>query len=570
MLISLAIRQFTLVDRLDIDFQSGMTAITGETGAGKSLILDALGLALGDRGDADRIRLGADKAEVCASFALDHNPEALQWLDEHDFDHESNECLLRRILSSDGRSRGYINGQQATMTQLRDLGAFFIDIHSQHEHQSLLVKDQQRTLLDNFGGHQGLVETVATGYRHWASTRHKLDEWQQQISDSQSQQELLAFQLDELNQVALLENEVETLEEQQLLLANAEGILTASQRVLALCDGDDRDDHVSSSGSEAIHAALNKACSLLEAVPQISKPLYEALALLDSARIQVTEAMREIQHHIDSSELDPLGLQQVEERLSLAYQLARKHKVAAIELPALQRRLSEQLDRLAGAETDLAALRSEVRELETAYLTTANKLSKARAKAATAFAAAVNKQLADLAMAGATIDVSITPHDQQRYSIAGLESVEILVSTNPGQPHRPLNKVASGGELSRISLAIQVVAAEHANIPVLVFDEVDVGVGGATASVIGRLLRKLGNKGQVICISHQPQVASCAQHHLVATKRRTRDNAESILIELDQAARTEEIARMLGGEQITPKTRSHAEEMLSSGTILTN
>ncbi len=568
MLISLSIRQFTLVDHLDIDFQSGMTAITGETGAGKSLILDALGLALGDRGDTDRIRLGADKAEVCASFALDRNPEALRWLSEHDFEYEGDECLLRRILSGDGRSRGYINGQQATMTQLRDLGAFFIDIHSQHEHQSLLVKDQQRTLLDNFGGHQGLVDTVATGYRNWASTRHKLDEWQKQISDSKSQQELLAFQLDELNQVALLENEVETLEEQQLLLANAEGILAASQQVLALCDGDDRGDH--GSGSEAIHAALNKACALLEAVPQLSKPLHEALALLDSARIQVTEAMREIQHHIDSSDLDPIGLQQIEERLSLAYQLARKHKVAPIDLPALQLRLSEQLARLAGAETDLAALGTQVKEFETAYLATANKLSKARAKAAAAFASAVNKQLADLAMAGATIDVSITPHDQQRYSLAGLESVEILVSTNPGQPHRPLNKVASGGELSRISLAIQVVAAEHANIPVLVFDEVDVGVGGATASVIGRLLRKLGNKGQVICISHQPQVASCAQHHLVATKQRTRDKTESILIELDQAARTEEIARMLGGEQITPKTRSHAEEMLSSGAIPTN
>jgi len=559
MLTSLTIQEFTLVERLDIEFDRGMTAITGETGTGKSLILDALGLALGDRGDTERIRLGADKAEVCASFLLSDNTAAQQWLDEWDFDHDD-ECLIKRSLTRDGRSRGFINGQPATMSQLRQLGALIIDIHNQHEHQSLLARDHQRTLLDDFGGHQALCTTVARDYGAWLDEKRKWEELQKSGENSAAQQELLTFQLEELEQLNLADGEIEALEGEQLLLANAEAIITDSQEVLSLCDNDDN------AGELTIQAALNKACATLEDMPQRSESLQEALTLLDSARIQVSEAVIDIQHHLDSSEVDPTRLQQVEERLSLAYQLARKHKVSANELTALCLTLRERLNTLANSVVDGEELAARVNDLQAVYLSAANKLSRARTKVAGTFSSAVNGQLAGLAMGGASIEIALSPLEKGRYSVAGLETIDLLVSTNPGQPHRPLNKVASGGELSRISLAIQVVAAEHSSIPVLVFDEVDVGVGGATASVIGKLLRSLGDRGQVICISHQPQVASHAQHHLVASKSQKQKATESLLNKLDTAARKEEIARMLGGEKITKKTLSHAEEMLALGS----
>ena len=559
MLTSLTITHFTLVNHLDIEFAEGMTAVTGETGAGKSLILDALGLALGDRGDTDRIRQGADKAEVSANFTLNNNSAARQWLNKLDFDHD-NECLLRRTLGRDGRSRGFINGQPATMTQLRELGALIIDIHNQHEHQSLLAKDHQRALLDDFGSHQKLCESVTTAYKTWLIAKNALQQWQQNSEDSAARRELLDFQIEELAQLSLSDGEIETLEKEQLLLANAESILTDSQLVLSLCDDNE------GGGQGTAQATLNRACVTLEAMPQRTESLQEALSLLNSARIQVSEAVGEIQHHLASSELDPARLEQVEERLSLCYQLARKHKISAPELPALLLKLTEQLEALGNAETNAEDLAVQLEATAATYITTANKLSKARSKAAPAFSTAVNNQLAELAMGGAAIEISLLPNKDERYSPSGLESVEILVSTNPGQPHRPLNKVASGGELSRISLAIQVVAAEHSSIPVLVFDEVDVGVGGATASVIGKLLSKLSQKGQVICISHQAQVASHAQHHLLASKTLTDKGTESQLIRLDSPARKDEIARMLGGEKITKKTLSHAEEMLSVGS----
>lgn len=560
-----------------------MTAVTGETGAGKSLILDALGLALGDRGDTDRIRQHANKAEVAAGFDLRTNHPAQQWLEENGFGDDSfedpapegnaikqdssnggqqiaREILLRRSLSQDGRSRGFINGQAATMAQLRELGGFIIDIHNQHEHQSLLERNQQRALLDDFGCHRSLCEAVKNHYRAWATAKKNLDQCQSRSEDSAAQRELLTFQLEELNQLRLEEGEIEALEKEQSLLANAESIIADSQQVLALCDDYEGDGQLSA------QAALNRACAILDAMPQRSDALEEALALLNSAQIQVSEAVIDLQQHLASSELDPLRLEQVEERLSLCYQLARKHKINAIELPALALKLSRQLDKAGSAEMDAEALAAEVAALETAYLNAAAKLSKARTKAAGQFAAAVNQQLASLAMGGAAIEISLLASKDKQYSASGLESVEILVSTNPGQAHRPLNRVASGGELSRISLAIQVVAAEHSSIPVLVFDEVDVGVGGATASVIGKLLRKLGDKGQVICISHQAQVASYAQWHLLASKTLIENATESRLIKLDPDARKKEIARMLGGEKITKKTLSHAEEMLAVST----
>ena len=539
-----------------------MTAITGETGAGKSLILDALGLALGDRGDTGRIRLGANKAEVSAIFVLGGNSSAQQWLREHDFDSErSSEFIMRRSLSQDGRSRGFINGQVATMGQLRELGAMVVDIHNQHEHQSLLNRHQQRRLLDDFGGHHLLCSATEEAYHHWFNAKQSYEQWLQNSEDSAAQQELLAFQLEELEQLSIAAGEINTLEADQVLLANAESIITDTQTVLALCDneGDSND-----TTQLSITTALNTACATLEAMPARNAALEEALKLLDSARIQVNEALTELQLHLSSSQADPAGLLHIEERLTLAYQLARKHKVKADELPDLHSNLAAQLDHLSNSASNAEHLAENLNKSKDKYLIVANKLSKARKKAALNFTKAVNKQLSSLAMGGATIQISRQPLAENTYGASGLETIELLISTNPGQPHRPLNKVASGGELSRISLAIQVIAAEHSEVPVLVFDEVDVGVGGATASVIGKLLKNLGAKGQIICISHQPQVASCAQYHWLATKSSNENNSASALTELKQSARTEEIARMLGGEKITEKTRSHAKEMLEA------
>ena len=561
MLTSLTINNFTLVSRLEQEFSPGMTVITGETGAGKSLILDALGLALGDRGDTDRIRQDTERLEVAASFMIDTNHAALSWLDQQGFESEANtaECLVRRTLTRDGRSRGFINGQPATMTQLRDLGSLIIDIHNQHEHQSLLSREHQRHLLDDFGGHANLCTSVADSYRNWSAAKKTRDHWHGQAGAITERKDLLRFQTRELEELGLAEGEIEALEKEQLLLANAESILRDCQQVLRLCDDNEEFEALPALG------ALNKACATLEALPQVGGRLQEAGKLLDSARIQVAEAISEIQQHLNSSELDPERLALVEQRLSQAYQLARKHRLSPEELPTHLQRLHEELAQLETTDADGEHLEERVRHYEEQYLKHAETLGKSRKKAAKAFAKAVNEQLTELAMGGASIEIALDTHDGGGYSPRGLESVEFLVSTNPGQPHRALAKVASGGELSRISLAIQVVAAENSNIPVLVFDEVDVGVGGTTASVIGRLLRNLSAEGQILCISHQPQVASYAQHHLLAQKFQTGAVTESELVLLNEAARTREVARMLGGEKLTPTTLSHAEEMLKTG-----
>ncbi|OUS06405.1 DNA repair protein RecN [Gammaproteobacteria bacterium 54_18_T64] len=553
MLTALTIKQFTLVEAMDLEFCSGLTTITGETGAGKSLVLDALGLALGDRGDSERIRSGAERAEVCASFEINSNAPATQWLADNDLD-SAGDCLLRRILTRDGRSRGFINGQPATMTQLRTLGAMLIDIHHQHEHQSLLEKEHQRTLLDEFGSHQKLLKQVGTDYRDWHQAQVRLADIEQRADETLARKDLLTFQSQELGELDLQVGEVEALEREQSLLANADTILFDSHQVLILCDGED-------SSQLTVLPALSRASQLLGAMEQNSPALKEALTLLDSAHIQVEEALGELQSYVDQVEPDPARLQLVEDRLSTAYQLARKHKVKASELPQLCEQLKVELSSLCANDNDTETLTERVKALADSYQSKAKKLSVARKKAAKQFAQKINQQLQALAMADASLQIALTPLTNN-YSQKGLETVELLISTNPGQEHRSLNKVASGGELSRVSLAIQVVAAHNSTIPVLVFDEVDVGIGGATAQTVGKLLRELGDNGQVICISHLPQVASCAHHHLLAQKQKGEKTNQSRLVTLDAKQRIAEIARMLGGERITTKTRSHAEEML--------
>ncbi len=552
MLSSLTVRNFTIVEHQDVELRPGMTAITGETGAGKSLVVDALAMALGDRADTDRIRPGADKWEVTAAFVVEDNPLATIWLADNDFDQDG-ECLLRRTFTREGRSRGFINGQPATMQQLQQLGELMIDIHSQHEHQSLLKRETHRRLLDAFAGCEKLASEVDTHYRSWRQTADKLQDLESRSEEAEARRDLLRFQVEELDALALEDNEIQALEREQQLLANAEQVLRDSHAVLALCRDSDGD-------GDAL-AFVGQSLQLLDAMPEGSAALAEARDMLESARIQIDEAARAIQRHIDGFDPDPGRLAAVEERLSTAYQLARKHRVDPQGLVALHRQLREELDSLAAGEGGIEALHKTLDEQQQRLAAVADKLSRQRQKGARALAEAVNGQLASLAMGTADFRVKLSPLEQP--GPLGGETVEFEISTNPGQPHKALARVASGGELSRISLAIQVVACQHTDIPTLVFDEVDVGVGGAVAEVVGRLLRELGNRGQVICVTHLAQVASCAHRHLVVSKSSDGSSVASDLVELDDNRRVEEIARMLGGSRITAQTRAHAEEMLT-------
>ena len=560
-LLSLNISNFTLVKSLEVDFHSGMTAITGETGAGKSLTLDALAMAIGDRADSDRIRHGAERAEVSALFDLSNIAEARHWLEHNDFSNTDNQCLLRRIFTREGRSKGYINGQPATMQQLQQLGEQLIDIHSQHQHQSLLRRDTYRTLVDNHGGHQTLAATVAEHFRQWRDVQQRLEQLSQQSTDLDARRELLSFQVDELNQLNLAEGELEQLEQKQTQLANADATLTQSQQLLSLCSDDDQFNLLN---------GLHQACTLAAELPGQSAIAEDIADMLVNARIQVEEASTSLRQYIDGVELDPQQLAQVEQRLSDIYQMARKHRSQPEMLRALHQQLQAQLEALCGGEQDLEQLARQAQELRQHYLQQARKLSTKRQQAAKKLTQAVNQYLPDLAMPGAQFTIELVPLDEAKQSPYGLESIDFLIASNPGQPAKPLAKVASGGELSRISLAIQVVAAQHSTTPTLVFDEVDVGIGGTTADVVGKLLRQLGqtgkHQGQVICVTHQPQVASRAHHHLQVSKSSDGQSTQTALNSLAEAERIDEVARMLGGAKITQQTRTHAQEMLELAT----
>ena len=554
LLTSLTIKNFTLVQSLDLELAPGLTTITGETGSGKSMIIDALRLALGDRGDNERIRINAERAEIYAVFALQPKSAAAQWLHDNALD-SADECVLRRTLTRDGRSRGHINGHAVTMGQLRALGSMLIDIHHQHEHQSLLSKEHQLILLDDFGSHQALVKKVSTDHQSWRKALARLDEIQHEASTNQARQELLSFQIQELSELSLQAGEIEALELEQSSLANADTLLSDAHQVLTLCDNDDNSE-------PGVLNLLSRATHQLDSLPQEDPALSDTKSLLESAHIQVSEAFSSLQNYLGQVKIDPARLQIVEERLSTAYTLARKHKVQANDLPALHAKLNTELTQLTAAHNEPEALLKLADSLAKSYRTKANKLSVARKKTAQTLEQQINQQLNALALSNTSVKIALNPLESAGKK--GLESVEFLVSTNPGQAHGALKKVASGGELSRISLAIQVVAAHNSAISTLVFDEVDVGIGGATAKTVGKLLRELGNQGQVICISHLPQVASCAHHHLWAQKCQGNKSTESTMTLLTQEQRTEEIARMLGGDIITEKTRSHAEEMLEA------
>ena len=482
------------------------------------------------------------------------NTAVRDWLQSQDYPVEP-ECLLRRIFTRDGRSRGYINGQTATMQQLQTLGELLIDIHSQHEHQSLLRRETHGQLLDNHGDHGALLAAVAEPCRAWRELNTRLHQRESDREGLAARRELLAFQVAELDRLAPVTGELAALEREQKLLANAGQVLDDCRALLALGGGDGE-------GSD-VRAMLYRAQQLAQGLVAVGAEVASAAELFDSARIQVDEALREIEAFATGVEVDPARLQAVDDRLDSYYRLARKHSSEPDTLSELHQRLAAELAELSGDGEDLAALRATLERHEKAYRSAAAALSQAREQTAASFSAAVNAQLAALGMASARFSVAIQARRDNDPHPLGAETLEFLISTNPGQPPRPLAKVASGGELSRVSLAIQVVAAAQTRIPVLVFDEVDVGIGGATAAVVGQLLRRLGERGQVIAITHLPQVASCAHHHLAVSKVATGERTLTQLQMLAAPARVDEIARMLGGARITPKTLAHARDLLA-------
>jgi DNA repair protein RecN (Recombination protein N) len=553
LLLSININNYTLVETLEIEFSTGTTAITGETGAGKSLVLDALGMALGDRADTGTIRHGKDRAEITATFAIDSIEDAKVWLNNNDFSAED-ECILRRIYTVEGRSRGYINGQSCTMQQLQQLGDMLSDIHSQHEHQSLLRRETHRRLLDEYTNATDLASQVASDFRDWHAAHKKLTALLERSDELIARKDLLSFQVNELQQIDIEPTSLAKLEFEQQTLANAEQILQDSHSLLAICDQNEGNN---------IRDGLNRALSILAGLKHKPDALGSAEELLQGSLIQIEEATREIESHIDRFEADPQRLVLVEDQLAIIFQLSRKHRVNADQLSETLTVLEQELQSLQDGGESIDTLQLQVADLAADYETSASKLSAMRQKGSATMAAEINQQLQKLSMEGAELVVQLSPLDTGEYRASGFEEVEFLLATNPGQPHKALAKIASGGELSRVSLAIQVVAAAHSKIPTLIFDEVDVGIGGSTADIVGQLLKRLGDRGQVISVTHQPQVAAHAHHHYRASKVVEANSAESLMVALDHSARVDELARMLGGAQVTDQTLSHASELLS-------
>ncbi|MFP5440232.1 MAG: DNA repair protein RecN [Gammaproteobacteria bacterium] len=552
MLSALSISHYAIVDALELEFGPGLTVVTGETGAGKSIMIDALALALGDRADAGAVRPGADRADITATFDLARLPAALAWLGERELDAGS-DCILRRTVGSDGRSRAFINGKPSTLADLKALGELLIDIHGQHEHQSLLRRDTHRQSLDEYGGLAAQAKTVAAAFREFRDKRDELSALEQAVNDRDARRDLLKFQVEELDRLGLKAGEPEALEIEHKRLANTDSLRAACEQAFALVyeheDGAARD-------------RLERARYALEGMEDAE--LARASELLASAIIHVEEAADALRHYTDRLEADPQRLQEIDNRLSSCFQLARKHRCTPGELPALHEKLKAELDKLDNRDTHRAALEKDVAAKRSAFLDAARKLGDARRKAAKKLEKDVSAQLAALGMAGGRFEVAFTALGDHEANAGGVDAIEFLVSLNPGQPPKPLAKVASGGELSRISLAIQVICAEKSTIPTLIFDEVDVGIGGATAEVVGKLLRRLGDRGQVLCVTHLAQVAACGHQHLRVEKRSDGKQTASAVIALKQKERVQEIARMAGGLTITPEALKHAEAMLAA------
>jgi len=553
MLMSLHVRDFAIVDRIAVEFDAGMTVLTGETGAGKSILVDALGYVLGERGNARVVRPGAKRAEFSAQFDIGELPAARAWLEEGSLD-EENECLLRRVINADGRSRAFINGNAVPVQQLKAVGELLVDIHGQHFHQSLARRPIQRELLDHFGGLSDEREETSTAFEDWQAKTGRLRHLTDVDVDRASRLDLLTFQLQELQTLDLGDNEVSELATERQRLANSGRLAAGAAAALAsLFDEDD------GNANSFVADATRSIAGLVEYDPE----LQSVVELLESAGIQIAEAADTLRRYGESIDMDPARRDWVEERLDAIQSLSRKHRVTVEELPELQRKLEQELDELNHADERGRELEIEVAAAGTKYLKLAEDLSGKRHEAASTLSAAVSDAMHGLGMPGGEFDVRLSALAAKDARSHGLDDIAFLLTANPGQPMMPLSKVASGGELSRMSLAIQVIASDASAIPTMVFDEVDSGVGGGVAEMVGHRLAELGRSRQVLCVTHLPQVASLAAEHFRVSKVTDGRATRTTVQPLQKEERIEELARMLGGVEITKKTLEHAAEMLA-------
>jgi DNA repair protein RecN (Recombination protein N) len=552
MLRALAIRDFVIVDFVELDLSSGFTVFTGETGAGKSILIDALTLALGGRADASVVREGAARADIVAEFTGEQDSVIQHWLNEQALDHGEGVLLLRRVIDNAGRSKAFINGVTATVTQLRELGEMLVDIHGQHAHQSLLRGDAQRQLVDAHAGLQSQVQQVASAYKQWRAVSKQREEFERDAKQALLERERLEWQVGELQKLAPQPGEWADVCNEHSRLSHAASLIDGAQQAL---------DALSESDSSPMLSQLNSLTQRLGKLVDIDDKLKPVLDALEPARIQLQEAVYALHDYLGRIELDPQRLHVVEARMEALHSASRKFHVAPEQLSQEFEQLSMRLQQLSDA-TDLDALRAQEEKLAEAYHTSAKLLSKVRAAAAKSLSVAVTAAMQELSMSGGRFDIALHTSEPAAH---GVEQIEFLVAGHAGTTPRPLAKVASGGELARISLAISVIASSATATPTLIFDEVDSGIGGAVAEVVGRLLRKLGQDRQVLCVTHLPQVASQAAQHFQVSKRAAADGRTvSSITPLTGAERVEEIARMLGGLEITATTRKHARELLAS------
>ena len=556
MLTQLTVQNFAIVQFLELEFHQGMTTITGETGAGKSIAIDALGLCLGERADASMVRMGTEKAEVNARFNLNDTPHASAWLKNNDLENnisDDSECLLRRTISKEGRSRAYINGTPVPLSQLKSLGQLLVNIHGQHAHQSLLKNDIQLSIIDEYANHHALLQKVKDTYQGWFFLNKQLKQQQLSLQEKQARKQLLEYQIEELDEFALAEDEFQTIEQEHKRLANSGVLLEACQISLnQLSEGEEVDSL----------SLLHKSISLLEPQMDNDPALSAIVSNLQEAVIQIEETGYELRHFSENLELDPEQFQQLENRMSDILSLARKHQVQPELLYSFHKKLSKEYKQLNNNEAQIEQLTNDLQQAESDYFKHAQKLSQSRLRYSKELSKKITKSIQQLNMQEGQFYVSLIQNENKQLSPIGIDSIEFQVATNAGQELQDLGKVASGGELSRIGLAIQVIISQRVSIPTLIFDEVDVGISGATAAIVGKLLRSLGENTQIFCVTHLPQVAGNGHQQMFVNKQSDGKATNTTMFKLNNQERINELARLLGGDSITERTRANAEELL--------
>ena len=552
MLKSIYISNFAIIEKLELELFTGMHVLSGETGAGKSIIIDALNLALGNRADRSVAKDGSKKVEVVATIDISHAKQAIHWLQERDLVC-GDDCVLRRIISIDGKSKAYINDTPCPVTVLRSLGSLFVDVYGQHEHQSLMRKDKQRQLLDGFSGNAEKIEQLAALFQHWKDLNNQLQTIEKNKENTLSQLELLRYQHQELVQLGLNEDEYTELNDQYIRLANAKELNAGSMRIAQQLAGEE---------DATIYDQLNTAIFALKKLSGTDQSLEEPLENIQNIPIQLKEIALTLRDYSERVSLDPQQLQQVEERMGAIEEVARKHNVKPQELVSLQASIGADLEKLEGQHANPQKIRQAMQAEEQHYRLLAQEISLSRHQTAQQLNADITASMQSLGMRGGRFYIDVQAKKTQQLSQNGLDKIQFIVSTSSAQSLRPLNKVASGGELSRLSLAIQMTTANNLGIPTLIFDEVDIGVGGATAEIVGRHLRRLGKNAQVFCVTHLAQVAAQAHHHYKVSKCEQNGVITTAVSHLTEDARIQELARMLGGVEMTKNTHMRAQEML--------